>query len=61
MLTEADQYGHTMPQLEWLYFGQIPMGLLLGTDNKVKMAVALDTERNDGVTFPHKMFGVCKG
>lgn len=58
MLTEADQYGHIMPQLEWIYFGQIPMGLLLGT---AKTAVALNTERDICYSLLRKMFGLYEG
>lgn len=37
MLTEANAYVHLMPQLEWLYFGQVPMGFtkLPGTQGEL--------------------------
>lgn len=45
ILAEANEYGRVMPQLEWLFFGQISMGFkeLEGTQGRI--AVALTTER----------------
>lgn len=51
ILTEANAYLHIMPQLEWLYFGQIPMGFTELPGNQGKTAVALSTERDDCWTF----------
>lgn len=58
MLTEANAYLHLMPQLEWLYFGQIPMGFTPLPGTQGKTAVALNTERDDCWTFLREMFGV---
>lgn len=65
MLTEADQYGHIMPQLEWLFFGGIEMVFrnVQGTteDLNTRIAVALNTKREWDTKFLRRMFGVFDG
>ncbi|KAL8734040.1 MAG: hypothetical protein Q9166_001801 [cf. Caloplaca sp. 2 TL-2023] len=53
MLDEASQYLEVMPQLEWLYLGQIPMAV----DMNTKDVEPLTTERDDCYTFLKEMFG----
>ncbi|KAK2791042.1 hypothetical protein FQN53_007231 [Emmonsiellopsis sp. PD_33] len=56
MLTEADKYLEATPEqpLEWMYFGQLPMGVRL-VDGK-KKAYALFHKRDDCFTVLKKMF-----
>lgn len=54
----SKSYLHIMAQLEWFYFGQIPMGSTKFPVTQGKIAVALNTENEDGWTFLRKMFGV---
>lgn len=58
MLTEANAYVQRLPQLEWIYFGQIPMGFTEPTGTQGKVVVALCKERNDCCTFLREMFRV---
>jgi F-box domain len=56
MLSEADQYLQVLPDspLEWMYFGQIPMGVMF-VEGK-KKAYPLFHERDDCYTLLNKMF-----
>lgn len=56
MLAEADQYLQEMPDnpLEWMYFGQIPMGVK-SVDGQRK-AYPLSRARDNCATFLEKMF-----
>ncbi|KAF7510817.1 hypothetical protein GJ744_005917 [Endocarpon pusillum] len=58
ILLEADRYVRLLPKLEWLYFGQIPMGVTesAGTEARRK-AVPLSPERDDCYTLLGTMFG----
>lgn len=58
MLTEANAYVQIMPQLEWIYIGQIPMGFKKHSGTHEKVAVALYSEMDDCWTFLREMFGV---
>lgn len=56
MLSEADKYLQAMPDhpLEWMYFGQIPMGVRV-IEGK-KEAYPLFHKRDDCYTLLQKMF-----
>ena len=57
VLGVADGYVEEMSQLEWLYFGQIPMAVEQCPERKRKIAKALTTERDDCWTLLREMFG----
>ena len=56
-LREADDYLDEMPQLEWLYFGQIPMDVKQSLDRGRRIARPLATERDSCWTLLQEMFG----
>ena len=56
-LREAEDYLEEMPQLEWLYFGQIPMGVEQSLDRGRRIARPLATERDSCWTLLQEMFG----
>lgn len=58
VLTEANGYAHLMPHLEWLFFGQIPMGFEEQSGIQGRIAIALTTERDSCLTYLRKTFGV---
>lgn len=62
MLEEAHGYGQLMPQLEWLFFGQIQMGFekngFLAEVVDTRIPVALTTKRDLGRIWLRKMFGL---
>lgn len=53
----ADGYVEEMPQLKWLYFGQIPMAVEHCSESKRKTARPLTNERDDCWTLLREMFG----
>lgn len=55
MLAEAAAYARSMPRVEWLYFGQIPMQIERSRDRVT--AVPLSTRRDNCNTLLSKMFG----
>ncbi|KAH8742503.1 hypothetical protein F5883DRAFT_596203 [Diaporthe sp. PMI_573] len=55
MLTEAEKYAAIMPSLEWVYFGQIPMGFKLQSD-RIR-AIPLWPRRDDCITALSEIFG----
>lgn len=57
ILTEADEYVQMLPKLEWMYFGQIPMGVINGKEGQGRQAVALSQERDECWTLLRRMFG----
>ena len=57
ILREADDYLEEMPQLEWLYFGQIPMDVEHSLDRGRRIARPLATERDSCWTLLQEMFG----
>lgn len=57
ILREADSYLEDMPQLEWLYFGQIPMAVEQCLERNRRVAKPLVTERDDCWTLLREMFG----
>ena len=57
ILREADDYLHEMPQLEWLYFGQIPMDVEQSLERGRRIARPLATERDSCWTLLQEMFG----
>jgi hypothetical protein len=58
MLKEADGYVVALPELEWLYFGQIPMSVQEQKwPERRRRAVPLCAERDDCWTRLRKMFG----
>ncbi|KAL9066235.1 MAG: hypothetical protein Q9161_007692 [Pseudevernia consocians] len=57
ILREADGYLEEMPQLEWLYFGQIPMAVEWCPEKGRRTARPLATERDDCWTLLRDMFG----
>jgi hypothetical protein len=58
ILDEATKYADSLPKLEWLYFGQIPMSVkrIDGLEGK-RYAVPLSTERDSCWTLLREMFG----
>jgi hypothetical protein len=54
MLAEAEKYAAIVPSLEWVYFGQIPMGFKLQPDRM--RAVPLWHRRDDCVTALSEIF-----
>ena len=58
MLAEANEYVHVMPQLEWLYFGQIQIGFRELSSNQERIAVALHFKREMHCAVLKSMFGV---
>lgn len=57
ILRVADDYIEKMPQLEWLYFGQIPMAVEQRLESEKKVARALVAKRDDCWTLLREMFG----
>jgi len=57
MLTEAHKYVRVMGNLEWLYFGQMPMGVEYNSVTKQRFAVPLSDERDSCWTLLREMFG----
>lgn len=57
ILQLADSYVEEMPQLKWLYFGQIPMAVEHCLESKKKMARPLTNERDSCWTLLEEMFG----
>lgn len=57
ILKEADDYVRALPKLEWMYFGQIPMGVDKDSENRGRHAVVLSEERDDCYTLLGRMFG----
>jgi len=61
VLAEAEKYVREMPRLEWLYFGQIPMGVVESNPDSSevgrKVAVPLFEKRDDCYTLLNRMFG----
>ena len=57
ILQVANDYVEVMPQLEWLYFGQVPMAVEECLETKGKIARPLTTERDDCYTLLQEMFG----
>ncbi|CAF9925270.1 MAG: hypothetical protein HETSPECPRED_005792 [Heterodermia speciosa] len=56
MLDEANTYARVIPRLEWIYLGQIPMGIVKGDQTGSKRVRVLFQERDDLWTFLRKMF-----
>ena len=56
ILREADGYLEEMPQLEWLYFGQIPMNVEQSLETG-RVAKPLATQRDGCWTLLQEMFG----
>ena len=57
ILREADDYLEEMPQLEWLYFGQIPMNVEQSLERGRRIARPLATKRDSCWTLLQEMFG----
>jgi len=61
VLAEAEKYVQEMPRLEWLYLGQIPMGVVESDSDSSKVgrkvAVPLFEKRDDCYTLLNRMFG----
>ena len=57
ILQMADAYIEEMPNLEWLYFGQIPMAVEQCLEEKKNVARALTTQRDDCYTLLQETFG----
>ncbi len=57
LLQEADGYVEKMPQLEWIYLGQIPMAVELCLERGRKIARPLASKRNSCRTLLQEMFG----
>ena len=56
ILQVADGYVEEMPQLEWLYFGQIPMAVEHCLERKRKVAIPLTAQKSNGWTLLREMF-----
>ncbi len=56
ILSQADEYARLLPKLQWLYFGQIPMGIIDSAKRQDRKAVALTQERDDCWTLLHRIF-----
>ena len=54
---QANAYVEEMPQLEWLYFGQIPMAAEKCLESQKKIARPLTTERDGCWTLLRETFG----
>ena len=57
MLHQAVLYVKELPQLEWLYFGQIPMAVVRPDRSGQKTVKALSHERDECLTLLGDMFG----
>lgn len=57
MLAEAHKYFEKMSNLEWVYFGQLPMGVMLDPETKQRYAITLSNERDSCWTLLREMFG----
>ena len=57
ILQVADGYVEEMSQLEWLYFGQIPMAVEHCLERKRKVARPLEAQRDDCWTLLREIFG----
>lgn len=57
IMGQANDYVVEMPQLEWLYFGQIPMAVAECPESQKKIARPLTTERDGCWTLLREMFG----
>jgi hypothetical protein len=58
ILDEATEYVDTLPKLEWLYMGQIPMSVMKsGEEGGLRYPVALSEERDSCWTLLRRMFG----
>ena len=57
ILQVAASYVEEMPQLKWLYFGQIPMAVEHCPESKRKIVRHLSNERDDCWTLLREMFG----
>ena len=57
ILSEADEYVRLLPELQWLYFGQIPMSVADSGGPRGRKAVALSGERDSCRTLLRRMFG----
>lgn len=56
MLSEANEYARVLPNLEWLYCGQLVMGFKSVPEVAERVAVALSPERDDCWTLLTGMF-----
>ena len=56
MLKEGNKYARVMPKLEWLYFGQLVMGIQNVSQTGEREASALSHKRDDCYTLLHRMF-----
>lgn len=57
-LAEADEYVRVLPRLEWVYFGQISMGVFNAKDGQGRQVVELSEEGRYGCDdFLWRMFG----
>jgi hypothetical protein len=57
MLLQARGYVRLLPKLQWLYFGQIPMGVADSAGSRGREAVTLSEERNESWTLLRSMLG----
>lgn len=56
VLGQAHKYMRVLPDLEWLYFGQLPMRVTYSERNKKKIVETLSSERDGCSTFLQGMF-----
>lgn len=57
MLLEADKYARILPRLQWLYFGQFPVGAAESAGHRERKAIILSQKRDAGQTMLRGMFG----
>lgn len=55
ILSEAHEYMRLLPELDWLYFGQLPMRVVYSTRKRRKVVETL-SERDDCWTFLQEMY-----
>ena len=56
ILGEANKYMRMLPDLEWLYFGQLPMGITYSARKQRKVVDPLSEGRDECWTFLQEMF-----
>ena len=59
IVDQAKKYVKVMPQLKWIYFGQLPMDVETSEKTGSRFVRLLSEERDDCWTFLRRMFGGC--
>jgi hypothetical protein len=58
MLTQAEKYAATLPSLEWIYCGQLPMDIRDPGNGASKVAVPLTKKRGGGLVSFENLFAM---